>query len=234
MQKLGIIGGMGPLATARLYSLIVECTQAAADQEHFPKVILDYPQIPDRTAYLCASPGAQDFLPTLVVMAHELESLGCTVLAMPCNTAHARYAELSQSLTSATLLNMIAIASQACKERRLERVGLFATRGTLKVGLYQDALKALNIAVVVPPEPVQANIDALIYSYVKKGRQPHPSYLQELLAVMQAEGCDGILLGCTELSTIVWPRVSSLTFVDPLTELAASCVIACDGQLQRG
>ena len=58
MEKLGIIGGMGPAATARLLSRIVELTAADRDQDHLDVTVLNRPSVPDRTAFLLGRPDA--------------------------------------------------------------------------------------------------------------------------------------------------------------------------------
>lgn len=106
MEKLGIIGGMGPAATARLLSRIVELTAADRDQDHLDVTVLNRPSVPDRTAFLLGRPDAPSFVPALVDMARDLEALGCTVLAMPCNTAHARAEEVRERLARARIVDM--------------------------------------------------------------------------------------------------------------------------------
>ena len=94
MKTLGIIGGMGPMATAYLLELIIQMTAAKTDQEHLSAVVLNNPQVPDRTAYILdrAKPSP---LPVLEGMAHALENLGCGVLCAPCVTSHYFYEELA-------------------------------------------------------------------------------------------------------------------------------------------
>ena len=94
MKTLGIIGGMGPMATAYLLELIIQMTAAKTDQEHLSAVVLNNPQVPDRTAYILdrAKPSP---LPVLEGMAHALENLGCGVLCAPCVTSHYFYQELA-------------------------------------------------------------------------------------------------------------------------------------------
>ena len=84
-KTIGIIGGMGPLATADLFEKIVGHTKAACDQEHLHVVIDSNTNIPDRTAALLH--GGADPLPELTGSARRLEAMGADVLIMPCNTA---------------------------------------------------------------------------------------------------------------------------------------------------
>ena len=94
MKTLGIIGGMGPMATAYLLELIIQMTAAKTDQEHLGAVVLNNPQVPARTAYILDREKPSP-LPVLEGMAHALENLGCGVLCAPCVTSHYFYQELA-------------------------------------------------------------------------------------------------------------------------------------------
>ena len=85
-KTLGIIGGMGPLATANLFNKIVLTTHAKSDQDHIHILIDNNTLIPDRTAYLLGN--GEDPLEQLVTSAVRLEKMGAEFLIMPCNTAH--------------------------------------------------------------------------------------------------------------------------------------------------
>ncbi len=93
-EKLGIIGGLGPAATARLFARVVEYTRAETDQGHLDVTVLNRPSIPDRTAYLLGKPGAESFIEPMQQAVCDLVAAGCGVLATPCNTAHARIEEI--------------------------------------------------------------------------------------------------------------------------------------------
>ena len=93
MQKsIGIIGGMGALATCDLFKKIFDMTDAKSDQEHIHIYIDCNTNIPDRTKALVE--GGADPVPELVRSGLRLESMGADVLVMPCNTAHYFYEQL--------------------------------------------------------------------------------------------------------------------------------------------
>lgn len=94
-RVLGVLGGMGPLATARFYDAVVRATPAGHDQGHIPTVIWSDPRIPDRTAAILA--GGPSPVPAMVDGARKLETAGAETLAIPCNTAHAFLPELRAS-----------------------------------------------------------------------------------------------------------------------------------------
>lgn len=128
-KKLGIIGGLGPAATATLFARVIDLTEAETDQDHLDITILNRPQTPDRTAFILGK-SDESYLPPLHEAALELEDLGCEVLATPCVTGHYRSDEWSAGLQTAHLVHMpretaryLALAGKRC-------VGIMATDGT--------------------------------------------------------------------------------------------------------
>ena len=228
MEKLGIIGGMGPAATARLLSRIVELTAADRDQDHLDVTVLNRPSVPVRTAFLLGRPDAPSFVPALVDMARDLEALGCTVLAMPCNTAHARVEEVRERLARARIVDMPRETAAFLHDLGCTNVGVLATDGTLAARVYQDALAEEGLAVVVPPDESQREVMGIIYDGVKAGRPVPQEDVLGMLDAVAAAGCDGVVLGCTELSVLSTPaRHRGAPVVDALDVLAWRCVQEC-------
>ncbi|WP_165171172.1 aspartate/glutamate racemase family protein [Adlercreutzia sp. ZJ242] len=234
MEKLGIIGGLGPAATARLMTRVVEFTDAQRDQDHLDVTVLCRPQIPDRTAYLLGVPGARSFVEPMRQAACELEAAGCTVLATPCNTSHARLEDIAAPLTRARFVPMPDASARLLARGGARRVGVLATDGTMQTGVYARALAAegLELAPLSPDE--QRAVMEVIYDRVKRGDVPGPESLTPLVEALAERCCDGVVLGCTELSVLGMPPcVAGVPVVDALDVLAASCVVACGASLRR-
>lgn len=133
MKTIGIIGGMGPLATIDLYHRIVELTPARSDAEHIPTVIDSNTRIPDRTASILA--GGESPVKELVRSAKRLEAAGADILLIACNTAHYYYDEV-QAAAKTKVLNMPRITAKYVKDSGMKRVMLLSTTGTVKAGVY--------------------------------------------------------------------------------------------------
>ena len=137
---LGIIGGVGPLATACLMEAIVEKTPARTDQENLPMIVFNDPQIPDRTAYILdhTKPNPQ---PEMVKVARWLEDAGADYLAIACNTAHYFYEGIDDAV-DIPVLNIMEETARRIAEKVGEgaTVGLLATDGTVESGVFQDYL----------------------------------------------------------------------------------------------
>ncbi|MGW3561021.1 amino acid racemase [Streptomyces sp. NPDC000963] len=152
---LGILGGMGSLATADFYRRVVERTPAGSDRAHLPVVMRADPAVPDRTAALLGEGPSP--VPALVEGARRLQRAGASCIAVPCDTAHAYVERLSRA-TDAEVLDMIGAALEAaaaCRAPGTERVGVLATRGTRLAGLYERTGARLGLDVVHVPASVQ-------------------------------------------------------------------------------
>jgi len=113
---LGVLGGMGAMATVDFLRKLVEATPAERDQEHIPLIVRFCPEVPDRAAALAgAGPSPQ---PALVAAAVELAAAGAQALAIPCNTAHYWY----DALCAAVPIPILHIVDAALAE--LQRRGV--------------------------------------------------------------------------------------------------------------
>lgn len=229
MKTLGIIGGLGPAATALLFTRIVDFTLVSTDQDHIDITVLNRPWIPDRTAWLLGREGASPFAEPMRETAEQLEALGCDVLAVPCNTAHATFTDFTYTLEDARCLHMLDEAAAFAHDLDCSCVGVLATDGTLETGVYADALSHVGLEALYPTEDDQREVMSLIYDDVKANIAPDPARLESLCEHLVARGADGIVLGCTELSVVPHERrVAGAPVIDALEVLAWSCVRECE------
>lgn len=223
MKKIvGIIGGMGPLATCYLLRDMIEKTNAHNDQEHIHICIDCNTNIPDRTeAILHHGPSP---VPEIVKSGIKLEGMGANVLVMPCNTAHYFYDDLT-SYFDVPLLHMPREAAKTLKEGNIKKVGLIATDGTISVGIYHKALADENIEVVVPEKEHQRYVMNLIYEGIKAGNGGFDEAgIMEVINDLYQKGAQTLLLGCTELP-IAFERFGiKEAYIDPSKELAKAAV----------
>lgn len=195
---VGVIGGMGPAATA-LFSLeLARRTAAQHDQDHIATLVLNDTEIPDRTAFLL-DPTSPSPVDQLVYDAQFLERAGCTLLAMPCNTAHAFW-ETVQKAVDVPLVNMVEEAAQRCADTGAHVVGILATEGTIVAHVYDEPLARRGMRGVYPSKRGQELVSSMIYDKVKSGRHVPAKEIEAICAEMFGLGCEAIVLGCTELS----------------------------------
>ncbi len=231
MKTLGVIGGLGPMATARLLTRIIEMTDASCDQEHLDVIVFDRPQVPDRTAYLLDPEHSASPLPSMQNTARTLETLGAGVLCAPCVTAHCYFAELS-GCVAVPFLNMVEETAAEILRFGKKKVGVLATSGTIHTRLFQQEFSRQGLSWAVPSQQGQATVMEVIYDEIKRGLTPDARKVSALCQEMAAQGCDCVVLGCTELSLIPKEMLPENGSVDAMDVLAKRCVTACGGRLR--
>lgn len=228
-QTLGIIGGVGPLATMFIGEMIVRRTKATKDQEHVHTIIDNDTNIPDRTAFILDN-TKENPVPVLVEDAKKLASVGASLIAIPCNTAHTFYDELAQG-SPVPVLHMIRETAKRAHDLGAKRVGILATTGTLTSGMYQSALEEYGITPVIPDNPMKEKVMSIIYDYVKAGKDVTKEDWLPIEEAMLALNCDRIVLGCTELSIVNRDLKLCDKYIDSLIVLAECAIVACGYEL---
>ncbi len=220
-KVIGILGGMGPLATVELFRRIVEKTPAKKDQEHPRIIIYNNPKIPDRTAFILGN--GEDPRPELIDSARKLESWGADFIIMPCNTAHF-FAKDIQRAINIPLVSMVEETAERVAGMGLRRVGLLATDGTVKGRVYEKALSKRGIELVVPDEKDQRLVMKAIYDGVKAGNLELGRELLLKVARKLEPRVDGLIAGCTEVSVALKPDDINVPLIDPMDLIAEKAV----------
>ena len=226
-KSIGILGGMGLLATADLFIKIVTQTKAERDNDHIRVYIDSNSAIPDRTAAILGD--GPDPVEEMTSALRHLESCGADCVIMPCNTAHYFLPRL-QEKTEIPILNMLEITAENCALRYPgKRAAVLGTRGTLATGLYNAALEKAGVDYLLPNEEEQDTLMHLIYDVVKASRplEPEADVWAALLDALRTRGADYFILGCTELPIVASTLDAEGPFVDPTLELAKAAVRFC-------
>ncbi|MDR1708508.1 MAG: amino acid racemase [Candidatus Accumulibacter sp.] len=222
---VGVLGGMGPLATVDFLHKIVASTPAASDQEHVPLVVWSVPQVPDRQKALAGA--GESPLPAMRQGIERLNAAGATRIAIACNTAHLWAGALAEA-SRAPLIH-IADAAIAAIERRGggAPVGIVATRGTLESGLYQERLAARGLPFLInTDEEIDEFFTPGCYA-IKQNRLDDGGALLEAAARRLAErGARALILACTEVPVGLAHIGSDLleSSIDATQALADACV----------
>lgn len=223
---IGILGGMGPEATADLFLKIIRATPAPTDQDHLRIIIDNNPQIPDRTQAILA--GGADPVPALLATARNLAGAGAELMVIPCNTAHYFYDRITAAVPIPVLHIVRETADYVRKEYpALRTAGLLATTGTIRTRLYHDGFAGAGYAVLTPPEAVQAEVMAAIYGDdgIKAGRLAGPAeVMKRAAAVLIEAGAEAVICGCTEIPLVLRDGDIPAPVLDPTAILAAAAV----------
>lgn len=230
MPKLGVIGGLGPMATALFLKMVIEMTDAAVDQEHIEMMIHSCPQIPDRTAFILGY-SQEDPLPEMIRIGKNLADQGADLIAIPCITANYFYESLAGGINT-RIINIIEEIHLYLAERKISCAGLMATTGTVESCLFQKVFETGDCRLVVPSKERQQDVMDVIYQDVKANR---PVRMERFLAVaeeLRESGAQVIILGCTELSVVRENYQIGGGFLDAM-QLMAKCAVEACGKLRQ-
>lgn len=200
-KTVGVIGGLGPLATLDFFERIIKRTSAVREQDHLRLIIDNNTKIPDRNAYKRGegpSPG-----PPLADAARALQAAGADFIVMACNTTHAWEAEIRAAI-SVPFISIIEETADVVAELRPERAGVLAVDACLSSSLYQDALTKRGVAPVLLNADSQRTFMELIYR-VKSGDtgETVKRSMTTLARKLEAQGAEVIIAGCTEIPLVL-------------------------------
>lgn len=231
---IGVLGGMGPAATADFYQKVIQATPAKSDQEHLKVLIFSNPHVPDRTAAIRGEGPSP--LPALIAGAELLARAGADFLTIPCVTAHAFFDDLQEAVRVPILHLIGETASWLVRERpTLRRLGLLATTGTAQSRLFEAKFEPHGLTIITPaPEVQTSQVMEAIYA-VKHGEPlDRPHHLIRLAAAhLQGRGAEAIVAGCTEVPLILRDGDIDVPVIDPTTILAQAAVQRAMGQAPR-
>lgn len=230
MKTLGVIGGLGPMATAYFLRRIVEMTDAQIDQEHLDVIVFNRPSIPDRTAYILDRTKPSP-LPPIIDAAQKLEQLGACCIAIPCITSHALFEEFS-ALVQIPFVHILRETARHLRENGVKTAGILATTGTVRASLFQDALAEQDVRCVLPDEENQQRVMSLIYDDFKAGRPVELEKFYRAADSVRQQGAECVILGCTELSLIKRDFSVGAGVLDALDVLARACIKRCEKPLR--
>ena len=222
---LGILGGLGPMATVYFYELLTSHTDADCDQDHIDIIINSHATTPDRSAFITGR-SDDDPLAVMVEDIRRMKTYGADLVAIPCNTAHYFYDKLKAS-TDLPILNIMEETAAKLASLGVRRAGILATDGTVYSGTYDRFLSAHGIDCIRPAQDDQKTVMRIIYDEIKNGKSPDVDAFLALSERLRGAGAEALILGCTELSLIKKHYDLPPYFIDSLDVLAAATIEAC-------
>lgn len=223
---LGIIGGMGPMASAVFYDMISSKTDASCDQENLNLILLSHAGMPDRTRAILSKDEAQieAVRSKLLADAIFLQNAGCTAIAVTCNTAH-YFVNMIEGELDIPFIHLIREAAEAVASKFVaKKVAVLATDGTIETRLYQDELSKRGVIAFTPKAEVQALVMHEIYECIKRGKPADEEIWQKIEEYVKAEGCEAAVLACTELSVVRKELSLGSFYFDPMDIMAERCL----------
>jgi aspartate racemase len=232
-KTIGVIGGMGPLATQAFMRAVVRETAAATDQEHLHVLVDSDPSIPDRTAFILGL--GPDPRPAILAAGSRLKAAGAELFVMPCNTANVWVDEFQEALDR-PFVDWIDVTIDAVPSASV--VGLLATSGTLAAGHYQTRLRVAGHRTLVPDSGGQDRVMAAIYGAggvkaVGTARDVERTGLEQAARDLVRRGAGVLILACTELPFAIDPSsIPSALFIDPSIAVARTLVEQAGGSVR--
>ncbi len=223
-KTLGVIGGMGPLATSVYFERVIDNTVANTDQDHINMIILNHATLPDRTNVIL-NKKEETFLQAIEKDFKLLEHAGAAHIAIPCNTSHYFYDQM-QAMTSVKIINMI---EETCKEIHHRfgvnsKVAVLATTGTMKSKVYEKGCHQFNLQFYAPNEVFQEEVMNTIYN-IKSDLPVDPHVIEGIInELVTKENCDCVILACTELSCLELSEDVKKFCIDAMDVLVARSI----------
>lgn len=198
---VGVLG-LAPYATIDFLHKLSDETPASKDWHHIRSIVDMNSKIPSRGRAI--ELGEADPTPFMRAAILDLQRAGAAFVVIPCNTAHCYYDAVVKGLGVEVLSIVEATAAHVAAQRpRIARIGLMASRSTVKFGLYHKAFEPFSVQVIALPE-VQDMISAII-ERVKLGQDGEDTraLARDCAQKLIDRGAQGVILGCTELPLVL-------------------------------
>jgi aspartate racemase len=221
---IGILGGMGPEATADLFHRIIRATPVKRDQDHVRTIIYSDPKVPDRTPAVLGV--GEDPVPEMLMAGEALQGAGADFLIIPCNTAHHFIDRLRKKL-DIPILHMIGMTAEIVGRDmpQVKKAGLIASDGTLKSKIYDKFFNEVGVDIIEPSDEMQEETMKAIYEHIKTGNLKNGrASVMKISGSLMEDGADMVICGCTEISLVLKDGDIAMPVVDPLQVLAETAV----------
>lgn len=230
IKRLGVLGGMGPAASAEFMVRLTAQTPAKRDQDHIPTILWSDPAVPDRSTSM--RNGDDKPLPYLLAGIQGLVSVGCNLIVMPCNTAHLWFKEMEkQASWHARIVHIVDSVADALLDVSVvdSKIGVMGTQATVELGLYQYRLNKLGWNCIVPTKQemdtlVQPAIDLIKANQFEAA---HPM-LMTVIHSLIGRGATAVVLGCTEIPlSIKKDIVQDTPIINSIDSLVKAAIAQC-------
>ncbi|MBI5613444.1 aspartate/glutamate racemase family protein [Candidatus Gottesmanbacteria bacterium] len=220
-QIIGVIGGMGPQASAEFYRILIDQAQhayGAENNDEYPEIVLDSVPVP---YFIGDTHKMEEAAQMLESRVRRLTEFSASTITMACNTA----CILVDRLQRQTIVPFISVVHEVVKEvsRNTQRVLLLASPTSLRLGVYQRLLARHNLPYILPREQDYQELEYIIRGVL--AGENRGMLTKQLITLVnhyrEKERVEGIILGCTELP-LVFPKDYDIPVYNSLSILANS------------
>ena len=230
-KTVGVLGGMGPEATVDFMAKVIALTDASCDQDHIRMLVDHNPHVPNRQDAILGD--GEDPGPVLADMAADLEASGADFLVIPCNTAYV-FEDAILAATHIPLISIIGVSIAGAQEQApgAERIGVLATDGCLRSGVFQAGLEAAGLAAELPTDEELRELMGLVKT-IKAGKQTNATgrAMADLAAALVSRGAGAVIAGCTEIPLVLGQDAVSVPLISSTDALAEITVKLATGEI---
>lgn len=223
-RTLGIIGGMSWESTESYYRLINEGIKANLGHLHSADLLIhsvDFAPIET----LQAKGAWAEMGEMLASSGKRLQAAGAQGLLIATNTMH-KVADSVQAATNLPIIYIADAAAMVIKQKNLTKVGLLGTQFTMTQEFYRHRLIDAGLQVVIPKDEARAEVHRVIYEELCQGQLLDSSreYYKKVIEQLAQQGCEGVILGCTEIGLLIEQKDSPIPVFDTTAIHAAAAV----------
>lgn len=231
MRTLGLLGGMSWESTVPYYRIVNERVRARAGGLHSAPLLLysvDFAVI----EAMQHRGQWQEAGELLAQAAARLQGAGAAAIVICTNTMHA-VAPQVEAAVQVPLLHIADATARQILDAGLRRVALLGTRFTMEQAFYRERLERAGLGVLLPDASSRERIHAVIYDELCQGviREGSRAFFRDTIRALEAQGAQGIILGCTEIGLLVGEGDASVQLFDTArihAEAAADWAMAAD------
>jgi len=223
MKHIGIVGCSAEGAALCYRTICQEGSQFLSEHDH-PEVSMHTFSLARYMEIL--NDQGWDFVGNLMAeSANKLARAGAEFVVCPDNTIHQAFA-LAASLSTIPWLHIADGITQEALNRRYRRIAIFGTRWLMEGPVYRDSFAAVGIESHIPADADRERVNTIIFSELTKSQLKPASrrFFSRLIDRMRDQGCDAVVLGCTEIPLLVSQDDSSLPVFDSTRMLARAAL----------
>lgn len=215
MKTIGILGGMGPQTTSKVYLSIISSIRSS-DKNNYPPILiynLPFPFIIEEEAIIQGT-NSDKMIPYLIDGAKMLEKSGVDFGILPCNTLH-MYIDIIRSSVKFPFLSILEETVSFLKLKNIKNVGILATETTIQSKIYEKILSENGINILYPYNTEQEIINTIIVELLNdKNNDLHSKNIEIICESFKNRNADCVLLACTDLQLAIGKVISNIPIID--------------------
>lgn len=229
MKTIGILGGMSAESTVEYYRLINKGVNQRLGGHNIAETLIAGVNFGIIHGFIMEERW-DEAARYLSGKAAALETAGADLVILATNTMHIVAPAIEEAL-SIPFLHIVDVTAEALKAQGVTKAGILGTKATMEAPFYAERFRDMHgISLVAPNEADRQEVNRIIFDELCRGRiedESRDQYL-EIMAGLEEQGAQGIILGCTEIPLLVTgEHYTSLPLYDTTMLHARAAVEAC-------